>query len=441
MREPDALIALAEQGVKMALEMGADGAEIYAQETETSKVAASGRLIHPTSAAETSLGLRVSLGGRVGSSGASSAARLRAAIQEALRSVGGVAPAQHAFEFPEPRRDAAPRAVPHALGGDAEGQTDFIQQLVDAALADERVTFVECKLLAAHRRIAIANSRGLAAWDDTVSHRLEAEIRCTRGTTQRSGREASILAAPAQSLLDPARWIGDVVGRVGSALDARPLEGGPIEEAIFASVCASQVLGLASNAFVGRRDAVAPLGEARYSPTVTIRDEPRGPSGVRRRNVDDEGVPTSALTLVDGGRLVGLMHDTQSAARMGVASTGHGMRVVASGGVAPHSINLALEPGRSSFDELVAGAERAIIVPEPFLGGFTSNKTTGDFSVVTPYAFLVERGEIRHALGPTTIGGNAHRVLASVRDIGRDARACAAAVTPALRAGGVSCAA
>lgn len=439
MRSREELLEAAEHGVKVALSMGADEAEIYLQSSEVGKVAASGRLASPASSDETSLGVRLVAGGRVGVSGAASMAGLRGAIREALASVAGVASRDAAAELPPPAHDGTPRAPRGALE-DAEAQADVVRGIVDAALADPRVTFVECKAVAAHRRIAIASSRGVRAWDETVSHRLELELRATRGTTHRSGREIVHAPGPLAATLDPGARVSAIVERLARALDGGKHEGAPLAEAVFSGASAGQILGIASQALLPRREGAREIGAALYAPTVTLRDEPRGPAGVRRRHVDDEGTPTTSRTLVERGALVARVHDHQSARRAGVASTGNGMRSSASGGVSPKPVNLALAPGDASLDELVEQTERGILVTEPFLGGFTSNLATGDFSVVVPYAFLVESGRVRRALGPTTIGGNAHAVLASARALGRERIVTSAGVTPAILAGGVSCA-
>ncbi|MBW3584086.1 MAG: hypothetical protein KY455_13425 [Euryarchaeota archaeon] len=71
-------------------------------------------------------------------------------------------------------------------------------------------------------------------------------------------------------------------------------------------------------------------------------------------------------------------------------------------------------------------------------GTLTADVTTGDFSAVIPipYAFLVERGEVRHALSNVTIGGNVHRMVRTI-DAATERREGS---YPAIRTRGVSCA-
>lgn len=439
MRTREELLALAEEGVKLALQLGADDAEIYLVASEVSKVTASGRLLSPSSSDETSLGVRVIRGGRAGVSGAASAGGARNAIQEALRSIEGVTPGADAAQLPPPVADTTARATLPPLE-DAEMQTDVLQAVVDAALSDARITFVEAKAVAAHRRIAIASSRGVRAFDETMAHRLELEVRATRGTTHRSGRQGTFSTAPLSATIDPAARVAAIVDSLGRALDGGAHLDAPVTEAIFAPPAIGQLLGIATGAFVARRDAARPIGSILYGDAITLVDQPHGPDGVRRRHVDDEGTPTGARTLVERGTLVAHVHDHQSALRAGVSSTGHGMRAAASSNVSPRPINLAVAAGDATLTELIEQAERAVLVTEPLLGGFTSNLGTGDFSVVVPYAFLVENGRLRGALGPTTVGGNAHRVLASAKAVGRERVATSSCFTPEILAGGVSCA-
>ncbi|MFA5862161.1 MAG: TldD/PmbA family protein [Candidatus Thermoplasmatota archaeon] len=448
MRTTEELVALVEGGVKKALAMGAEGAEVYASEDRTTTVAASGRNALPTENERLVIGVRLVSSGRTGLSGASTPAGIERAIVEALRSVGDLSGKSDVLSFPSPTPDLLPRVRidPRLAAERVEGPTAFVEEIVSTALSDPRVTYVDAKVASHSFRLAVANSTGLAAHDEGAWERSDLEVRCSRGTTHRSGREGAMTGVPIETEIEAAAFAHDLIERVGSALEAVPLRGHAVQEAVFFPGPTSQIVSMISKAFHARETTTragsitGELGDSIYAPCITLMDEPRGPAGVRRRNVDDEGVPTRTTRLVDAGRFVGLLHDARSAARAGVPPTGNGIRLTASGSVDPGSINFAMAPGDSTIGDLIGSATRAIIVNDVLLGSFTHNAATGDFSVVVPYAFLVENGRIVHALPPTTIGGNAHRVLKEARAVGRERKACAQGTVPALLTGGVSCA-
>ncbi|HVM46231.1 MAG TPA: metallopeptidase TldD-related protein, partial [Candidatus Thermoplasmatota archaeon] len=97
-------------------------------------------------------------------------------------------------------------------------------------------------------------------------------------------------------------------------------------------------------------------------------------------------------------------------------------------------------PGRHDEEALLEELGEGVLITQPLLGSFASDKVTADVSVVAPFAFYVHQGKVKHALPPTSVGGNAHRVFRSVRAVGREAKDAVVARAPAIVAGGVTCA-
>lgn len=446
MRTREELVDLGERAVKLALAKGASAAEAYVVESLTTTVAAAGRHIAPSGSNHLGIGVRLALDGRVGLSGTTSAEGMPRAVEEALRSVRDAGAEGGGLVLPGPQVDALPRvSVDASLREDrAEGTAAIAEAAMSAALARRDVTYASLSVVSSVRSLVVVNSSGLLAHDETGFERMELELRCTRGTTHRSGTDAHSAALALERTFDPAAFVSSIVDRVVSGLEPQPLSGPHVEEAIFLPGPASQILGMVGSVFAargkGERGGAARTDGPAFAPCITLRDAPRGPEGARRRNVDDEGVPTRPHVLVEKGQLATLLHDARSAATAGVAPTGNGMRAAPSSNVTPRALNVAMDAGDHTLDELVEGASRAVLVPEALLGGFTHNQATGDFSVVVPYAFLVENGRVRHALPPTTVAGNAYRVLRETRALGRERRTYSGGTLPALRAGGVSCA-
>ena len=68
------------------------------------------------------------------------------------------------------------------------------------------------------------------------------------------------------------------------------------------------------------------FGQKIASDSVTIVDDGTIPNRRGSISIDDEGTPSARNTLIEDGRLVGLMHDRQNARLMGVKPTGNGRR-------------------------------------------------------------------------------------------------------------------
>ena len=99
------------------------------------------------------------------------------------------------------------------------------------------------------------------------------------------------------------------------------------------------------------------LGRFRYgSPEVTIVADATVPGGVGSFGFDDEGVPAQRVEIVRQGEFVGYLSSRESAARLGLPSSGGAMRAE-HWNVPPlvRMTNVNLEPGQASLEELCRG--------------------------------------------------------------------------------------
>ncbi|MDP3703072.1 MAG: TldD/PmbA family protein [Candidatus Omnitrophota bacterium] len=106
------------------------------------------------------------------------------------------------------------------------------------------------------------------------------------------------------------------------------------------------------------------LGTLRYgSPEVTIVADATIPGGVGSFSVDDEGVPARRVDLVRKGLFVGYLSSRESAAQLGLASSGGAMR--AEGWDVPPIIrmtNVNLEPGTATLPQLLRGIKHGYLL-------------------------------------------------------------------------------
>jgi TldD protein len=99
------------------------------------------------------------------------------------------------------------------------------------------------------------------------------------------------------------------------------------------------------------------LGQFQYgSGLVNIVADATAPGGVGSFGFDDEGVPARCVDLVRSGRFVGYLSSRESAARIGLPSSGGAMRAE-HWDVPPlvRMTNVNLEPGGASLEELCRG--------------------------------------------------------------------------------------
>jgi PmbA protein len=162
----------------------------------------------------------------------------------------------------------------------------------------------------------------------------------------------------------------------------------------------------------------ARLGEPVASPAVTLVDEPRLPGGFGAAPADAEGLPTHRTALVEEGRLRGYLHDTYSAAKMGIGRPGNTVR--SSYGTPPQigPTNLLLLPGTEPVEALLSRAGRGVLITE-LMGLHTVDTVSGDFSLGAS-GRLLAGGRPGAPVDQLAISGNFLDLLSSIEAVGAD---------------------
>ena len=175
-------------------------------------------------------------------------------------------------------------------------------------------------------------------------------------------------------------------------------------------------------------------GKRVASPLISISDDGRDPAGVPV-GFDAEGVPKQRLALLDGGVCRDLAFDAQTAAKAGRASTGHGLPAPNTFG--PFPTNMVMAPGDASFDELVAGLDRGLLVTRFHYTNPVHCKKVIITGMTRDGTFLVEGGEVVGPVRNLRFTMSYLDALANVEAVSRTAGASrgflGASVVPSLR--------
>ncbi len=166
------------------------------------------------------------------------------------------------------------------------------------------------------------------------------------------------------------------------------------------------------------RDGINPLrdqlGEHIAVDALTIRDAPLNAEGLGYALFDDEGLPTTTTTLVEGGVLATLVHNSATATHFDVPNTRNAVRSPrASLGVGLHQ--LEVPPGDVEEAVLTNGEYLEIVD----LAGLHSggNPVSGDFSFGAA-GFLCRDGERIRPVRNVTVAGNFYDMLNKIAAIG-----------------------
>jgi predicted Zn-dependent protease len=163
------------------------------------------------------------------------------------------------------------------------------------------------------------------------------------------------------------------------------------------------------------------FGEKMVDEKVTIYDDGLDPEGLQVP-FDFEGIPKKKVTFFERGVVKEVTYDSFTAGREGKDSTGHSL--IAPNTSGPIPINLFMEGGDSSLEEMVRSVRRGIYVTrfhytnvvEPMKAVITGMTRDG--------TFLIEGGEIKRPLKNLRFTESILRALSKVTSISRDRRIC-----------------
>jgi len=167
-----------------------------------------------------------------------------------------------------------------------------------------------------------------------------------------------------------------------------------------------------SSAFSGR------IGERVAAPGVTVLDD--GTIEKRRGslNIDDEGNPTQATTLIENGVLVGYLQDSLNARLMKMPVTGNGRRESFAHIPMPRMTNTYMLNGDKDPAEIIASVKNGLYAVN--FGGGQVDITSGKFVFSAAEAYIIENGKVGAPVKGATLIGNGPDVLTRVAMMGND---------------------
>lgn len=173
-------------------------------------------------------------------------------------------------------------------------------------------------------------------------------------------------------------------------------------------------VGSLSSAFLvdaGQSFLVDKIGSEVASRKFTLIDDPTLAGTLGARAFDDEGVPTKRKIIVENGILKTYLHNSMTAKKFGVETTGN------AGIIVPYPWNLIVEPGDKSFEDLLAEIDDGIYVTNDWYLRY-QNYRTGDFSTIPRDGmFRIKHGEIAESIRDLRISDNMLRILNNIVDL------------------------
>ena len=136
-----------------------------------------------------------------------------------------------------------------------------------------------------------------------------------------------------------------------------------------------------------------------FNKNINIIDDPLIPRGPRSRIFDSEGVKTSKINIVEKGKLLSWILDSNTARQLKMKSTGH----AAGSPPIPSASNIYIEPGTIKNNDLLKSIKNGFYITE--MMGMSFNEVTGDYSRGAT-GFWIKDGEKVYPVSEVTVAGN-----------------------------------
>jgi PmbA protein len=205
---------------------------------------------------------------------------------------------------------------------------------------------------------AVANSKGVRAGGTRTAAQL-----LTVSMGPNGGTGYAEQAAVDATTLDAAAVGREAAEKARSTANAVAIDAGdyPVVLEEYAVVDLLDMLGYLGFSALAVQEGRSFFEEGRRigSDLVSIADDGHDPAGFPM-SFDYEGVAKQRVTLIEGGMCRAVVHDTQTAARAGVTSTGHGLPAPNPWG--PFPLNMVMAAGNASRDDLIGGLDHGLLV-------------------------------------------------------------------------------
>jgi PmbA protein len=170
------------------------------------------------------------------------------------------------------------------------------------------------------------------------------------------------------------------------------------------------------------------VGQRLFDERFSIVDDPLVPGRPSSRPVDDEGVASRALPLIEAGVVRQFVYDLETAARAKTTSTGHGVRGTFSKPRIGFSNLIVGPPPRdgSGADAafgggLLSGLKDALLVDD-LIGVGQGNVIGGAFSHPVALAYRIQNEAVTGRVKDAAVAGNVYDLLQRIGGFGNDGR-------------------
>lgn len=400
-----------QRAVELAKKAGATEADAVMYDTTSLSIGQ--RMREPETveqARNSALGLRVWVGRRLAIvSGSDLRPEVLAEMAERAVSMARATPEDaHTTLAPEPLLERAPADLQLDDGAEpsAEDLMALVREAEEAALATPGITNSDGAEAGFSRgSYAMATSHGFAGTYSAASYSLSVSV--IAGSGEGMERDYDYHTTRRLSALKSPGAIGrEAARRTLARLNSRKVDTGtyPVlfEPRVARGLLGQFAAGISGAAIARGTSFLKDMLEKQvFGESIRIMDDPKRVGGLASRPYDGEGVRCERRAIVEGGIITTWLLDTRSANQLGMTTTGHASRSIASH-PSPAPSNFYLDAGTRTPEALMKDMGRGMLITDVF--GMGVNLVTGDYSQGAA-GFWIENGEIAYPVSEITIAG------------------------------------
>ncbi len=423
---PEATVA---KILDLALEKGADFAEVFAEESDSSSIELLDRKIDRINSGNSfGVGVRL-LNGADAYYGYSSDASEEALLQltsnlaRSLRDGQAGTPQPLAGQEVEERHPVAvdPASVPKSERLELLRRLDGLTREQGEAIRQVRASVAEKK-----RNVLVANSEGLWVEDSRQYSRLQLSAIAEKEDGPQAAMEnpGALGGYEVFQGMDAARLAEDTAQSAIRMAGAGYIEGGVMPVVLgngFGGVIFHEACGHPLETEAIRKNAspfVGKVGERVAQPILTAIDDGTMANCWGSLNVDDEGQPAQRTVLIENGVLRNYLSDRIGAGQVGIARTGSARRESYKFAPVSRMRNTYIDKGPHKMEDMIASVDFGLYAKK--MGGGSVDPSTGEFNFAVQEGYAIRKGKIAEPVRGATLIGKGFEVLSLISMIGDD---------------------
>ncbi len=315
---------------------------------------------------------------------------------------------------------------------------NYVQDLIDVCKKDELAISQSANFASSYSTCYIFNTNGLEASDKETSCSISSNIIVKDPISKETAFGYDSQAERKLKNLHPTEIASNALKEAKLNLTREKIKSKKVPLILTPNATISLILSpiasaVNAEAFQYKRSfLVGKLGEKIGTDLLIIEDNALIDGAVGSSAFDGEGFPCKNKKLIEKGIFLknGLLHNSYTAGKEGVESTGNASRKSYSSVPSIGISNFLLKPGDYSKDEMIKEIKDGILFDYT---GDSPNISTGDFSGLILHGNVIKNGEIKEALNETMFGINLLDLFKKVKAVSKEFKIYGSYMAPYVR--------